>query len=175
MTEWSTTVMHRDTKFYPRISLLLSLSAIGLLLTIGLSWTWQNSYPLLEQQGMPVIGRIIGLCSSLLLGLSVIASLITVLPILQKFVRRKPTLHLDTNTLKLTLGLGRTHEFVWEDVARAEAHSIKGRMGLGWVTLQLRSSPRSIGRELSIPHIYLDADIEVVAEAIEAHLAAAKQ
>ena len=170
MTEWSTTAVHSNTKFYPRISLLLSLSAICLLATAGLFWIWQNSYPLLEEQGMPLIGRIIGLSSSVLLGLSVIASLITVLPILQKFVRRKPSLHLDADALKLTLGLGRTHEFSWEDVARAEAHSIRGRMGLGWVTIQLRSSPRSIGRELSIPHIYLDADIEVVTKAIESRL-----
>ena len=162
--------MRSDTKFYPRISLLLSLSAICLLATAGLFWIWRNSYPLLEQQGMPLMGRIIGLSSSILLGLSVIASLITVLPILQKFLRRKPSLQLDANALKLTLGLGRTHEFSWEEVARAEAHSLKGRMGLGWVTLHLRSSPRSIGRELSIPHIYLDADMEVVAEAIESRL-----
>ena len=162
--------MQRDTEFYPRTSLLLSVSAILLIATSGLFWAWQNSYPLLQQQGMPVLGRIIGLGSSILLGIIVIALLITGLPLLQKFVRRKPSLHLDNNSLELTLGLGRTHEFLWEEIVRAESHTIKGRWGLGWVTLQLRSSPRSIGRELSIPHIYLDSDVEVVAQAIQSHL-----
>ena len=58
------------------------------------------------------------------------------LPLLQKFIRRKPSLDLGTDSLKLTLGLGRTHEFLWEEVARAESHNLKGRLGLGWVTLQ---------------------------------------
>lgn len=162
--------MQRDTKFYPRISLLVVLVAICLLITSVLFWTWQNAYPLLEQQGMPLVGRIIGLCSSVLLGIAVIALLITGLPLLQKFIRRKPSLDLGTDSLKLTLGLGRTHEFLWEEVARAESHTLKGRLGLGWVTLQLRSGPRSIGRELSIPHIYLDTEVEVVAKAIQSHL-----
>ena len=138
--------------------------------TSGLFWIWQNSYPLLQQQGLPLLGRILGIGSSILLGIAVIALLVTGLPLLQKYIRRKPSLHLDRDSLKLTLGLGKTHEFLWEEVVRAESHTLKGRLGLGWVTLQLRSSPRSIGRELSIPHIYLDTDTELVAHAIQSRL-----
>ena len=162
--------MQNDTKFYPKTSLLLSLSSICLITTSGLFWIWQNSYPLLQQQGLPLLGRILGIGSSILLGLAVIALLVTGLPLLQKYIRRKPSLHLDRDSLKLTLGLGKTHEFLWEEVVRAESHTLKGRLGLGWVTLQLRSSPRSIGRELSIPHIYLDTDTELVAQAIQSRL-----
>jgi len=162
--------VQRNTKFYPRTLLLLSLTAICLLITSGLFWIWQNSYPLLEQQGMPVLGRIIGICSSVLLGISVIILLITGLPLLQKFIRRKASLDMDRNSLKLTLGLGKTHEFLWEEITGAVPKTLKGRLGLGWVTLQLRSSPRSIGRELSIPHIYLDADVDIVAHAIQSYL-----
>ena len=163
--------MQNDTKFYPKTSLLLSLSSICLIATSGLFWIWQNSYPLLQQQGLPLLGRILGIGSSILLGLAVIALLVTGLPLLQKYIRRKPSLHLDRDSLKLTLGLGKTHEFLWEEVVRADSHTLKGRLGLGWVTLQLRSSPRSIGRELSIPHIYLDTDTELVAQAIQSRLA----
>jgi hypothetical protein len=162
-------------KFYPRVRPLMVLLAVSVGFAVGSFWLWQDAVAIGEILGAPSLGRVLGLVASVGLGVGGIGILLFGLPFLQRYLRRRPSLELREDRLVLTMGLGKVHEFPWEDIAEVRATRLAGRLGLGWVTVHLAAGQRSLGRDISVPHLFLDRDVEEVAEAMQPFIAPSRR
>lgn len=144
-------------KFYPRALLALGLLA-GAWGFSGLAW-WVG-----RQAGDVGVVRLVAV---VLQGLGLVAGMIFVLPLLQRYLRRRPTLEVREEGLVVTLGVGGSQQLSWEAIEGVRAARLTGPLGLGSVRVLLRERHRSLGREVFVPQLFLDKGVDEVAAAIE--------
>jgi hypothetical protein len=157
-------------KFYPR-SLILSNLLIGALTLLwGGAWVVRNSAAVSENMGLPTFHWVFALISGLLGGIGGISAVVFVMPLLHRYLRRRPTLELNDDGLIFVLGLGKAQHIAWGTIAGVKAKKLNGPLGLGGVVINLEQEHRSFGKELFIPHLFLDKDVDYVASAIDAQV-----
>ncbi len=144
-------------KFYPRTLLALGLLA-GAWSLWGLAW-WVG------RQAGDV--RVVQLAAVLVQGLAIISAIIFVLPVLQRYLRRRPTLEVREEGLVVTLGVGNSHQIPWESIAEVRAAKLAGPLGFAWITVLLQERHRTLGRDVFVPQLFLDKGVDEVAAAIE--------
>ena len=158
------------TKFYPR-SLILSNLLIGALILLwGGAWVLRNSATISENIGLPTFHWALALISGLLGGIGGISAIVFVMPLLHRYLRRRPTLEINEEGLIFVLGFGKAQHIASGAIADVKAKRLNGPLGLGGVVIYLEREHRSLGKELFIPHLYLDKDVDYVASAIDAQV-----
>lgn len=144
-------------KFYPRTLLALGLLA-GAWSLSGLAW-WVGR----STGGVWVVQLAVVLVQSL----AIVSTIIFVLPLLQRYLRRRPTLEVWEEGLVVTLGVGRPQQIPWESIAEVRASKLKGPLGFAWVSVLLRERHRTLGSDVFVPQLFLDKSVDEVAAAIE--------
>ena len=154
-------------KFYPRTLTLLGLLTGSMTLMWGGALLLRNVVAVSEALGVPALGWVLGIAAGLVAAMAGIAAIVFIMPLLHQYLRQRPTLELREEGLVFVVGLGKAREIPWEDVAEVRAKKLAGRLGLGGVIINLVKEQRSLGKELFIPHLFLDQDVYDVAAAIE--------
>lgn len=142
----------------------------ALALLWGGAWVLRNSTTISENLGLSTFHWVVALVSGLLGGIGGISAIVFVMPLLHRYVRRRPTLELNDDGLIFVLGFGKAQHIAWDTVADVKAKRLNGPLGLGGVVINLEPEHRSLGKELFIPHVFLDKDVDYVASAIAAEV-----
>lgn len=152
--------------YHPRVGRLALLNAVGLtLMMLGLAL---GHLGLEQLSGMWVfLARLLGM---LLLVVAIPATMTLVPPLLQGLLRRVATLELVEDGLVLALGFDRKRKVSWSDVSSVSSVRLKPPLALGWVTIVFTRHRQPLGRELSLPDLYLDRGVEDVAGVMQERL-----
>jgi hypothetical protein len=125
--------------------------------------------------GLPGLHWVVALVSGLLGGIGGISAIVFVMPLLHRYLRRRPTLELNNDGLIFVLGFGKAQHIAWDTVKEVKAKRLNGLLGLGGVVINLEQAHRSLGTELFIPHLFLDKDVDYVASAIASEVPKGKR
>ena len=158
------------SRYYPQTIPLLGLLAAAALLVVGGSWAWQVLDAAAGEGGATSLSIALRVGAFLLRAGGVLAFIFFLLPLVQRYLRRRPTLEIHPEGLVLTMGLGRVHELSWDGIAEVRAHKLRGLLRWGWVSLALKERHRFLGREAFVPQLYLDQGVDEVAAALEPHV-----
>ncbi len=161
------------TKLYPRTRSLLPrlLSALGVWIAIW--WLARHAGEAAEALGAPGLEGVVRFGSTLALAVVGLIAAILSFPLLQRYVRRRPTLETREEGLVVALGLGKPQGISWESVAEVRAHRMAGPLKLAWLTVVLKERHRSFGKDVFIPGFFLDRDVDKVVALLEPLVAAA--
>ena len=117
------------------------------------------------------LGRLVGILGVLLLVVAIPATLTLLPPLLQGLLRRSATLELVEDGVVLALGVvDKKRKVSWSDVSSVSCVRLKPPLALGWVTIVFTRPRQPLGRELSLPDLYLDRGVEEVAGVMQERL-----
>jgi len=152
--------------YHPRVGRLALLNAAGMtLLMLGLGL----GNLAMEQVSAPwvFLARLLGI---LLLVVAIPAIMTLSPPLLQGLLRRSATLELVEDGVVLAPGFDRKRKVSWSDVSSVASVRLKPPLAVGWVTIVFTRPRQPLGRELSLPDLYLDRGVEEVAGVMQERL-----
>ena len=153
--------------YHPRVKrLALLLIAGGILVVLGL---WLGT-PGGQETGGVTLGILPRLLGMALVLVGTVAVLTMIPPLLQGLLRRSATLELMDDGILLAVGLDQMRKVSWSDISSVKSVSLKSPFAMGWLNIVFVQPRQRLGRELSLPDLYLDQEVDAVAETMNERL-----
>ena len=157
--------------FYPKLGRVVLLNAVAVVMVaVGLYLFHLDSPTAAALPGAGLAVVFLRLLGFITLMLATLAVLLVAPPFLQGVVRRSATLELLDDGFVLAVGLDQRRKVSWSDTSWVQSVRLKPPLQVGWVTIAFAQPRRGLGRELSVPDLYLDRRVEEVVEAMNSKL-----
>lgn len=163
------------TKIYPRLARPLTLLLGALAVMLATWWLGRHAGGVADALGAPGLAGLVKLLALVALGLAALTAAIFSFPLLQRYLRRRPTLEVREEGLVVALGLGNPQGIAWESITGVRAHHMAGPLKLTWLIVAFQGPNRLGGRDVFIPRFFLDRGVEQVVALLEPLIAQKRQ